>query len=185
MIIDIEDDLFLQVKKIIKSRSIKVYEQLDNITPLDTVPNNTLQLARDIKQSSINAGYSQSYSKSKAYELLQDERIQEKIQHLETEHNQNHFKRLSIVANEQLEKILTNADTDSTRLRAIELVYKLSGTIQDEKISLNINNINSQKNKIGTIADIYNDVSLDSFYEDNTTVKQTVKDTLKEFDEAY
>ena len=56
-------------------------------------------LTRDIKQSSLNAGYSESYSKSKAYELLQDERIQKKIQHLESEHNQNHFKRLSILAN--------------------------------------------------------------------------------------
>ena len=27
-------------------------------------------LTRDIKQSSLNAGYSESYSKSKAYELL-------------------------------------------------------------------------------------------------------------------
>lgn len=30
-------------------------------------------LTRDIKQSSLNAGYSESYSKSKAYELLQDD----------------------------------------------------------------------------------------------------------------
>ena len=108
-------------------------------------------LTRDIKQSSLNAGYSQSYSKSKAYELLQDEKIKKKIQHLETEHNQNHFKRLSIVANEQLESILTGADTDSTRLRAIELVYKLSGVIKDEKVSLNINN----QNQVLNIDDFY------------------------------
>ena len=105
-------------------------------------------ITRDIKQSSLSAGYSQSYSKSKAYELLQDERIQKKIQHLETEHNQNYFKRLSIVANEQLENIVTGADTDSTKLRAIELVYKLSGVIQDDKVSLNINNTNTQNNQV-------------------------------------
>jgi len=140
-------------------------------------------ITRDIKQSSLNAGYSQSYSKSKAYELLQDERIQKKIHTLEIEHNQNHFKRLSIVANEQLENILTGADTDSTKLRAIELVYKLSGVIQDDKISLNINNINH--NKIGTIDDIYKPLSLNDFYEDESKGKEVIIKTLKEFEELY
>lgn len=53
MIIDIEDDLFLQVKKIVKSRNIKVYEQLEDIKPLETILNNTLQQARDIKTQRV------------------------------------------------------------------------------------------------------------------------------------
>ena len=159
-------------------------------------------ITRDIKQLSSQAGYSESYSKSKAYELLQDERIVKKIHTLETEHNQNHFKRLSIVANEQLENILVGADTDSTKLRAIELVYKLSGVIQDDKISLNINN----HNKVGTIDDIYNTRTLDDFYTKELTedeakqealklgvplsaliedYKQVTKDVLQEFDSTY
>ena len=154
-------------------------------------------ITRDIKQLSSQAGYSESYSKSKAYELLQDERIVKKIHTLETEHNQNHFKRLSIVANEQLENILVGADTDSTKLRAIELVYKLSGVIQDDKISLNINN----HNKVGTIDDIYNTRTLDDFYDVNnmsekevskayldlikSDTKAIVNDTLQEFDKEY
>ena len=121
-------------------------------------------LTRDIKQSSLNAGYSKSYSKSKAYELLQDERIQKKIQKLENEHNQNHFKRLSIIANKELENILLDDDNNNTKLRAIELIYKLSGIIKDEKVSLNINNTNS--NKILTIDDIYNHKTLEDFYKD-------------------
>lgn len=36
-------------------------------------------LTRDAKSSSLNAGYSHSYSKSKAYELLKDEKIKEKF----------------------------------------------------------------------------------------------------------
>jgi len=140
-------------------------------------------ITRDIKQSSLNAGYSQSYSKSKAYELLQDERIQKKILILETEHNQNHFKRLSMLANEQLESILTGEDTDSTKLRAIELVYKLSGVIQDDKISLNINNVNH--NKVGMIDDIYKPLSLNDFYEDEAKGKEVIIKTLKEFEELY
>ncbi|WP_421715746.1 terminase small subunit [Arcobacter arenosus] len=138
-------------------------------------------LTRDIKQSSLNAGYSQSYSKSKAYELLQDERIQKKIHTLETEHNQNHFKRLSMIANTELENILIGSDNDNAKLRAIELVYKLSGVIKDEKISLNINN--SNQNQVLTIDDIYKTKTLDDFYEDE--VKNIVADTLEEFEKNY
>ena len=53
MIIDVEDDLFLQVKKIVKSRNIKVYEQLEDIKPLETILNNTLQQARDVKTQRV------------------------------------------------------------------------------------------------------------------------------------
>lgn len=53
MIINIEDDLFQKVKQIVKSRNIKVFEQLENITPLDTVPKDTLQTARDTKTKRV------------------------------------------------------------------------------------------------------------------------------------
>ena len=132
-------------------------------------------LTRDIKESSLNAGYSKSYSKSKAYELLQDEKILNKINKLESEHNQSHFKRLSMLANTELENILVGSENDNAKLRAIELVYKLSGIIQDEKISFNINNINKTK----TINDLY----IDDFYQDE--VKTIVIDTLNEFDKTY
>lgn len=111
-------------------------------------------LTRDIKQSSLSAGYSESYSKSKAYELLQDEKIQKKIQELEKEHNQEHFKRLSTIANKELETILLSSDNDNTRLRAIELIYKLSGIIQDDKISLNVNNASINQN-VKSLDDFY------------------------------
>ena len=133
-------------------------------------------LTRDIKQSSLDAGYSHTYSKSKAYELIRDTKIQTKIQELETHHHQEHFKKLSLIANTELENILTNSENDSAKLRAIELVYKLSGTIQDERISLNINNINATQNKPKTINDLY----LDDFYEDD--VKKIINDSLEEFD---
>jgi len=123
-------------------------------------------LTREAKQSSLEAGYSQSYSNSKAYELLQDTRIQTKIKELESEYNQNHFKKLSLIANTEIENILVNSENDSAKLRAIELVYKLSGVIQDDKISLHINNTNIQENKVLTINDFYEDVNdtLDEFY---------------------
>ena len=112
-------------------------------------------LTRDIKQSSLKAGYSQAYSKSKAYELMKDTKIQTKIKELETHHNQEHFKKLSLAANTELENILVNSENDSAKLRAIELVYKLCGIIQDDKISLHINNTSIQENKVLTLDEFY------------------------------
>lgn len=133
-------------------------------------------LTRDAKQSSLNAGYSESYSKSKAYELLQDEKIQQHIQKLEKEHNQEHFKKLSMLANTELETILLSSENDNTRLRAIELIYKLSGIIQDDKISLNVNNASINQNV----------KSLDDFYsEDITKIQRVVIDTLEDFEKEY
>ncbi|NLY03247.1 MAG: hypothetical protein GXZ15_00120, partial [Campylobacter sp.] len=106
----------------------------------------------------------------------QDERIQKKIQKLESEHNQNHFKRLSIIANKELENILLDDDNNNTKLRAIELIYKLSGTIKDEKVSLNIHNTNNSQT---------NTKSLDDFYDDITKIERVVIDTLEDFEKEY
>lgn len=54
MIIDIDDELFNKVKQIVKSRTLSIYEQLENIKPLETfVTDNTLQQAREIKTHRI------------------------------------------------------------------------------------------------------------------------------------
>jgi len=124
-------------------------------------------LTRNAKQSSLAAGYSKSYCKSKSYELLKNTEIQAKIKELESEYNQNHFKKLSLIANTELENILVSSENDNAKLRAIELVYKLSGVIQDDKISLHINNTSIQENKVLTINDFYKDTvddTLDEFY---------------------
>ena len=54
MIIEIDEELFQKVKQIVKSRNLSIYEQLENIKPLDTVAtDNTLQQAREIKTQRI------------------------------------------------------------------------------------------------------------------------------------
>ena len=54
MIISIDDELFQKVKQIVKGRNLSIYEQLENIKPLDTVAtDNTLQQAREIKTQRI------------------------------------------------------------------------------------------------------------------------------------
>ena len=54
MIISIDDELFQKVKQIVKSRNLSIYEQLEEIKPLDTVTtDNTLAKAREIKTQRI------------------------------------------------------------------------------------------------------------------------------------
>ena len=54
MIIDINEELFHKVKQIVKSRNLSIYEQLEEIKPLDTVAtDNTLIKAREVKTQRI------------------------------------------------------------------------------------------------------------------------------------
>ena len=54
MIIDINEELFHKVKQIVKSRNLSIYEQLEEIKPLDTVTtDNTLAKAREVKTQRI------------------------------------------------------------------------------------------------------------------------------------
>ena len=54
MIISIDYELFQKVKQIVKGRNLSIYEQLENIKPLDTVAtNNTLQQARELKTQKV------------------------------------------------------------------------------------------------------------------------------------
>ena len=57
MIISIDDELFQKVKQIVKGRNLSIYEQLEEIKPLNTVAttptDNTLQQAREIKTQRI------------------------------------------------------------------------------------------------------------------------------------
>ncbi len=54
MIISIDYELFQKVKQIVKGRNLSIYEQLENIKPLDTVAtDNTLQQARELKTQRV------------------------------------------------------------------------------------------------------------------------------------
>ena len=54
MIISIDYELFQKVKQIVKGRNLSIYEQLENIKPLDTVAtDNTLQKARELKTQKV------------------------------------------------------------------------------------------------------------------------------------
>ena len=54
MTISIDDELFHNVKQIVKGRNLTLFNELEAITPLDAIPsNNTLQQAREIKTQRI------------------------------------------------------------------------------------------------------------------------------------
>lgn len=55
MIISIDEELFKKVKQIVKGRNLSIYEQLEEIKPLDTVAtdNTLLQQAREIKTQRV------------------------------------------------------------------------------------------------------------------------------------
>ena len=53
MIIEINEELFNKIKKIVKGRNLSIYEQLEDIKPIELVTNDTLQEAREIKTQRI------------------------------------------------------------------------------------------------------------------------------------
>ena len=53
MIIEIDDELFYKIKELMKNRSKSIYEQLEEIKPLENIPTNSLQEAREIKTQRI------------------------------------------------------------------------------------------------------------------------------------
>lgn len=54
MIIDIDEELLKEIKKILKDSDLSIYEQLKQIKPLATLPtDNTLQQAREIKTQRV------------------------------------------------------------------------------------------------------------------------------------
>ena len=54
MIISIDEELFQKVKQIVKGRNLSIYEQLEEIKPLDTVATDTtLQQARELKTKRV------------------------------------------------------------------------------------------------------------------------------------
>ena len=66
MIISIDEELFQKVKQIVKGRNLSIYEQLEEIKPLDTVAtdiNTTLAKAREIKTKRIKQSIKETIQK--------------------------------------------------------------------------------------------------------------------------
>jgi len=89
---------------------------------------------RNVYKAALNAGYSHSFAKTKAFLLIKEPKIIKKIQELEKAYYQNYFKSSAIKALSILDDILENSKNDTTRLKAIDLILKQAGVINDDII---------------------------------------------------
>lgn len=83
--------------------------------------------SRDAKNAALEAGYSETYANGKAYLLLKDERVLEKIAELEKNFFSDRFAKLATASMDVLEEIILENFEDKTRLAAIKEVFKFYG----------------------------------------------------------
>ena len=80
--------------------------------------------SRDAKNAALEAGYSEAYANSKAYRLLKDERVLEKVATLEKNFFSDRFAKLAIASMDVLEEIILENYEDRTRLAAVKEVFR-------------------------------------------------------------
>ena len=89
--------------------------------------------SRNIFQSALLAGYSESYAKSRSHELLQNSLIKENITHLTEAYFKEQFKELAIKSIKELAGVIEDAENRSPQLQAIKYVLSEAGiTEQDD-----------------------------------------------------
>ena len=84
-------------------------------------------ISRDAKKSALEAGYSEVYAKGKAYLLLRNERITQKIEEVEKGFFSDRFAKMAIASMDVLEEIIIENFEDRTRLAAIKEVFRFYG----------------------------------------------------------
>ena len=85
--------------------------------------------SRNASESALKACYSVSYAKKKAYLLLENEEVQERISEIEQTYFDDGFKKLSLVALEKLGHIIEDDDNRHAQIRAVNLVLVASGIL--------------------------------------------------------
>jgi len=78
---------------------------------------------RDAKAAALEAGYSESYANKKAYALLGNEAVSQRIEELETAFFNERFTKLAMRSMAVLEEILDGYE-DRARLAAIKEIFK-------------------------------------------------------------
>lgn len=89
---------------------------------------------RNAYKAAQEAGYSASYSKSRAYELLKIKEIATEVQRLETNYYKQTFKELALKGLNAIGEIIDSDENPTARLRAAELVLKQAGFIDTSKM---------------------------------------------------
>jgi phage terminase small subunit len=90
--------------------------------------------SRNIFQSALLAGYSQTFAKSRSHELLKNPAIAEKITNLTESYYKEQFQELAIMSIKALAGVIEDTESRSTQLQAIKYVLNEAGLAeQDEK----------------------------------------------------
>lgn len=89
---------------------------------------------RNASKAALVAGYSESYSKSKAYELLRIPEIMTEVERLEGDYYKQTFKELALKGLNAIGEIIENVENPAARLRASELVLKQAGFIDPARV---------------------------------------------------
>ncbi len=99
-------------------------------------------ISRNAKKASLDAGYSESYSNKKSYELLKDDRIKNKIAELEELFFDSSFKRLAVASITALESLIgDDVIEERVKLQAVKEIFKLSGI--ENRVTQNTSSDNS------------------------------------------
>ncbi len=81
---------------------------------------------KEIVTAALTAGYSDSYAAKKAYILLQNPLVKQKIKEFEKEYLSQRFSKLADTAINTLEDILTDSSVNSNaKLKAVDKVFEL------------------------------------------------------------
>lgn len=89
---------------------------------------------RSTTKAAQEAGYSESYSKSRAYELLRIPEIATEVERLEGEYYKQTFKELALKGLNAIREIIESDENPTARLRAAEMVLKQAGHIDPAKV---------------------------------------------------
>lgn len=89
---------------------------------------------RNALKAAQDAGYSESYAKSRSYELLRIPEIVTEIERLEVSFYKQTFRELAFRGLNAIGEIIESGDNPTARLRAAELALRQAGFIDPSKL---------------------------------------------------
>jgi phage terminase small subunit len=89
--------------------------------------------SRNIFQSALLAGYSQTFAKSRSHELLKNPAISEKITNLTESYYKEQFQELATKSIKALAGVIEDIESRSTQLQAIKYVLNEAGLAEQDK----------------------------------------------------
>lgn len=89
---------------------------------------------RNASKAALEAGFSKSYAKARAHELLRIPEIEAEVEKLEGEYYRQTFKELALKGLHAIGEIIESNQNPTARLRASELALRQAGFIDPAKV---------------------------------------------------